>query len=98
MQTSISGHHIDITDALRQYVEEKISKVERHFDNLISANVVLTVEKHEHKAEATMLIGGGPQIFANASGDDLYAAIDLMIDKLDRQVRRHKTKVTDHHR
>lgn len=99
MQIEITGHHVEITPALHAYVSEKIQRVERHFDNLIGAHVVLWVEKLEHRAEATLSVGGRTNdLFAEASAEDMYAAIDTMIDKLDRQVRRHKSKVTDHHR
>ena len=98
MQVNLTGQNIEITQAIRAYVTEKCKRLERHFDNLISAHVILKVEKLEQIAEATLSVGGGPQLFAEDTQADLYAAIDGMLDKLDRQVRRHKSKVTDHHR
>lgn len=97
MQINLSGHHVDISPALREYVTSKLSKLERHFDHVTNAHVVLTVEKLVQKAEASIHISGG-QLFADAAGQDMYAAIDALTDKLDRQIRRHKEKLTDHHR
>jgi putative sigma-54 modulation protein len=91
MQISITGHHVDLTEALRAYVSEKFTRVERHFDHLIDVHVVLTVEKLEQKAEATVQLNGA-KIHAEDVQEDLYAAIDGLIDKLDRQVLRHKEK------
>lgn len=99
MQIEISGQNVDITQALRAYVTEKLERLERHFGNLISARVVLRIERVEHMVEATVSVGGRTNdIHAVAVAEDMYAAIDALIDKLDRQVRRHKEKVTDHHR
>ncbi len=99
MQLEITGQNVEITQALRAYISEKTERLERHFDNLISAHVVLRLEKIEHSAEATISVGGRTNpIFADAKSEDMYAAIDALMDKLDRQVRRHKNKVTDHHR
>lgn len=99
MNLEITGHHVELTGALRAYVEEKMERIERHFDNLIGAHVVLRLEKLEHSAEATVAVGGRTNdLNATETAEDMYAAIDGMIDKLDRQVRRHKSKVTDHHR
>ena len=97
MQLNVSGHHIEVTDALRGYVESKIEKIQRHFDLVSDVNCILTVEKLRHKAEATMRISGG-NLFADATEEDMYAAIDALTDKLDRQVKKHKEKLTDHHR
>ena len=96
MQMNLTGHHVDITPALRDYVTTKLSRLERHFDQVTDINCILTVEKLRHRAEATVNITGA-QIFADAIEGDMYAAIDGMIDKLDRQVRKHKEKITDHH-
>jgi putative sigma-54 modulation protein len=97
MQLEVSGQNIEVTQALRAYITEKTERLERHFDNLISAHFVLRLEKLEHTAEATIGVGGRTNpIHADAVADDMYAAIDALIDKLDRQVRRHKRKVTDH--
>jgi len=92
MQLSITGHHVEITDALRSYVEDKIQRIERHFDNVTNVHVVLSVEKLQHKAEATLHVSGG-DIFADDSQEDMYAAIDGLVTKLDRQVLKHKEKL-----
>ncbi len=96
MQLSISGHHIDVTDALRDYVTGKLTKLERHYDHITNTHVVLSVEKLNHKAEATAHVSGA-ELFADAVSEDLYAAIDLLADKLDRQVIKHKEKLIDRH-
>ncbi|MEE8156574.1 MAG: ribosome-associated translation inhibitor RaiA [Gammaproteobacteria bacterium] len=96
MQVSLTGHHIEITPALRDYVDNKLERLERHFDQVTTAHCVLTVEKLRHKAEATINVSGG-RIFADAVEGDMYAAIDGLIDKLDRQIKKHKEKLTDHH-
>ncbi|MBN1237535.1 MAG: ribosome-associated translation inhibitor RaiA [Gammaproteobacteria bacterium] len=96
MQLTVTGHHIDISAALRDYVETKLAKLERHFDNMTDIHCILTVEKLVHKAEATIHLGGGT-IHADATHEDMYAAVDGLVDKLDRQVKKHKEKVTDHH-
>lgn len=96
MQLNLTGHHIDITDSLRNYVEEKIQRIERHFDKVSNTHVILTVENVRHKAEATINMAGN-NIFAESTEDNMYAAIDGLIDKLDRQVKKHKEKITDHH-
>ncbi len=99
MQIEISGHNVEITEALRTYVTEKMQRIERHFENLTSAHFVLKLEKLVHSAEGTIHVGGRTNaIHAEAEAEDMYAAIDELSDKLDRQVRRHKSKVTDHHR
>ena len=97
MQINVTGHHVELTDALRTIINEKFERLERHFDNVIDVHVVLTVEKLQQKAEATILVSGN-RIHAEASNTDMYAAIDAMIDKLDRQVVKHKEKLKDHHR
>ncbi len=97
MRISVTGHHIEVTPALRDYVESKLQRLERHFDNMTNVHVVLSTEKNRQKAETTLHVAGA-NIFADSVQDDMYAAIDLMIDKLDSQVRKHKEKVTDHHR
>ncbi|MEZ5552584.1 MAG: ribosome-associated translation inhibitor RaiA [Pseudomonadales bacterium] len=91
MQLSISGHHIDVTDALKSYVEEKMAKLERHYDHITNAHVILSVEKLIQKAEATVHVSGA-EVFADADSEDLYAAIDKLADKLDRQILKHKEK------
>lgn len=95
MQPNITGHHVDITPALRTFISDKMQRISRHFDHVISLNIVLTVEKHRNEAEAT-LHTAGKSLFATASNDDMYAAIDDLVDKLDKQVKRHKERVRDH--
>ena len=95
MQITITGQHLDLTDALRSYIEEKFQKLSRHFANVIDVRVVLSVEKSRQKADASMLVGGN-QFHADAETDDMYAAIDALLDKIDRQVLRHKEKLKDH--
>jgi len=97
MQLNVTGHHIELTDSLHNYVASKIEKLERHFDNVTNVHVILSVEKLRHKAEATIHVAGA-NIYADSENDDMYAAIDAMLDKLDRQIKKHKEKVTDHHR
>lgn len=97
MQLEITGQNIEVTQPLRAYISEKTDRLKRHFDHLISGHFVLHLEKLEHKAEATITVGGRTNpIHAVAVDEDMYAAIDALMDKLDRQVRRHKDKVTDH--
>ncbi|GAB3475412.1 ribosome hibernation-promoting factor, HPF/YfiA family [Azotobacter salinestris] len=91
MQVNISGHQLDVTDALRDYVEEKISRLERHFDRITNVQVIMSVEKLKQKIEATMHVAGA-EVVANAEHEDMYAAIDLLVDKLDRQLIKHKEK------
>lgn len=96
MQLSITGHHLDITQALRDYVTEKLQKLERHYDHITNAHVVLSVEKLQQRAEATIHISGA-ELFAESDCDDLYAAIDKLTDRLDRQILKHKEKLVDRH-
>jgi putative sigma-54 modulation protein len=95
MQITISGQHVEVTEPLRNYASEKIGRVQRHFDNVTTGNVVLHVEKNRHLAEAT-IFAKGATIHADAEGIDMYAAIDMLADKLDRQVLKHKEKIQDH--
>ncbi|BDM63160.1 ribosomal subunit interface protein [Shewanella sp. NFH-SH190041] len=95
MQINLTGHHIEITDSLREYVESKFTKLERHFEQINNVHVVLNVEKMQQKAEAKLHLNGG-EIFATSEHADMYAAIDTLIDKLDRQVIKHKEKLTKH--
>lgn len=95
MQINLTGHHIEITDSLRNYVETKFTKLERHFDHISNVHVILNVEKLSQKAEATMHLSGA-EVFASAENTDMYAAIDSMVDKLDRQVIKHKEKQKKH--
>lgn len=96
MQLNLTGHHVDITDSLRNYVEEKMERLERHFDKVTNTHVILSVESLRHKAEATVNMSGN-NIFAESTEENMYAAIDNLIDKLDRQVKKYKEKITNHH-
>ncbi len=101
MNLTISGHHLEVTPALRAYVRTKLDRVTRHFDQVVDINVLLTVEKLKEKerrqrAEVTLRVKGR-DIFVEHSNEDLYAAIDQLMDKLDRQVCRHKDRVQEHH-
>lgn len=96
MQLNLSGHHIEVTPALRTYVSDKLEKLERHFDHVTNVHVVLSVEKLRKKAEATLHVSGA-NLFANAEHEDMYAAIDALADKLDRQIKKHKEKIQEHH-
>jgi putative sigma-54 modulation protein len=96
MQLNLTGHHVDITPALRDYIQGKLERLERHFDHVTDVHCILTIEKLRHKAEARVNVSGGT-LFADAVEDDMYAAIDSLVDKLDRQVKKYKEKITDHH-
>lgn len=95
MQMQLTGHHVEITPALREYVTNKIDRLGRHYDQVVDIHVVLSVEKLLHKAEATIHVNRGT-VFADSSAADMYAAIDLLVDKLDRQVKKHKEKSSSH--
>ncbi len=97
MNLQISGHHLEITPAIRDYVTGKLERVTRHFDNVIDVNVILSVDKLKQMAEVTVHLSG-KDIHVEAAEEDLYAAIDSLVDKLDRQIQKHKQKLQDHHR
>lgn len=96
MQLSITGHHVEVTPALKAYVEKKLDRIVRHSDHVLDVHCVLTVEKLQQKAEATVNLSGS-KIHADAIDTNMYAAIDSLADKLDRGVKKHKEKLTDHH-
>ena len=101
MNLTISGHHLEVTPALREYVLTKLERVTRHFDQVVDVTVLLTVDNIKEKerrqrAEVTLLVKGR-DLFCEQSNEDLYAAIDQLMDKLDRQVVRHKDRVQNHH-
>jgi putative sigma-54 modulation protein len=101
MNLTISGHHLEVTPSLREYVLTKLDRITRHFEQVVDINVLLTVEKQKEKdrrqrAEINLHVKG-KDIFVETSHEDLYAAIDQVMDKLDRQVCRHKDKLQDHH-
>jgi putative sigma-54 modulation protein len=95
MNINITGHHVEVTPAIRDYVSSKLDRVIRHFDNVISANVILSVDKLNQKAEVTLRVKGR-DIHADSIEPDLYAAIDTLIDKLNRQVVKYKEKQSNH--
>lgn len=97
MNLTVAGHHVEVTESLNHYVGEKIQKLERHFDNLTDIHVTLTVEKQRQKAEATAHVSGAT-LYADDTDENMYAAIDLMTDKLDRQLLKYKEKLRDHHK
>lgn len=95
MQIQITGRHLAVTDAMKDYVEEKISKLANHFDHILFAHVIMSVEKERHIAEARIEVPGN-DIIAQADGLNMYEAIDLLEDKLDRQVRKKKNLTKSH--
>ncbi|MDJ0879850.1 MAG: ribosome-associated translation inhibitor RaiA [Halieaceae bacterium] len=95
MQITISGHHVEVTPALREYVLTKFDRLERHSEHITNTDVTLIVEKLVQKAEAKVHVSGA-DIFANAESEDMYAAIDMLADKLDRQLIKHKEKMRGH--
>ena len=97
MQLNITGHHVEVTDSLKTYVAEKLERLEKHFDHVNNVHVILSVEKQRQKSEATVNVNGA-SLFADSTEEDMYAAIDAMADKLDRQIKKHKEKLKDHHR
>ena len=97
MNLTITGHHLEITPAIRGYVEEKMGRVTRHFDQVIDVSVILSVEKLEHKAEVNVHVRG-KDIYVESIDADMYAALDALADKLDRQIVKHKEKSGNVHR
>lgn len=95
MQISLTGHHVDLTDSLRAYVDTKFERLERHFDHVTNVHVILSVEKLAQKAEANMHVSGA-EIYAESTHEDMYAALDSLVDKLDRQLIKHKEKMKNH--
>ena len=100
MNLTISGHHLDVTPAIREYVQNKLERVKRHFDHVIDIAVILTVDnltekEKRQKAEINLRLSG-KTVYVESLSHDLYAAIDCLVDKLDRQVMKHKSKVQDH--
>ena len=101
MNLTISGHHLEVTPALRNYVTSKLDRISRHFDQVVDVKVILSIEKPKEKerrqrAECNIHVKGN-DLFAESSHHDLYAAVDELVDKLDRQVVRHKTRLQEHH-
>jgi len=96
MNLHMTGHHLEITPSIRDYVSSKMTRINRHFDHVIDVNMILSVEKLRQKIEANVHLSG-KDIFAESENDDMYAAIDLLIDKLDRQIVKHKEKIKNKH-
>ncbi len=97
MNLTVTGHHVEVTNSMHNYVVEKLQRLQRHSENLFDIQVILSVEKVRQKAEATISIAGN-KLYADTTQPDMYAAIDLLMDKLDRQLIRHKEKAKNHHR
>ena len=95
MNFKVSGHHVSVTPAIRDYVHSKLSRINRHFDHVIDVNVILSVEKLAQKAEVNVHVRG-KDIFVETVDENLYAAIDTLADKLDRQILKYKAKTQDH--
>lgn len=95
MQINISGHHLEITESLRDYVTSKLERLNNHHDRITNTHVILSVDKLIQKAEASLHVSG-KDIFADATSENLYAAIDELADKLDRQLIKHKEKMRSH--
>jgi putative sigma-54 modulation protein len=101
MNLTISGHHLEVTPALRSYVTTKLDRISRHFDQVVDVKVLLSIENQKEKekrqkAECNIHVKGS-DMFAESTHEDLYAAVDELVDKLDRQVAKHKNKLQDHH-
>ena len=96
MNLHMTGHHLEITPSIRDYVSTKMTRINRHFDHVIDVNMILSVEKLRQKIDANVHLSG-KDIFAESENDDMYAAIDLLIDKLDRQIVKHKEKIKNKH-
>ena len=95
MQLTITGHHLEITTPMKEYVESKLERLQRHIDPITAIHVILSVEKMVQSAGATIYISGG-ELFAHSEAEDMYAAIDMLADKLDRQLIKHKEKHRGH--
>lgn len=101
MNLTISGHHLEITPALRTYVTSKLGKITRHFDQVVDIKVLLSIENQtekegRQKAECNLHVKGN-DLFAESAHADLYAAVDDLVDKLDRQVVKYKDRIQTHH-
>jgi putative sigma-54 modulation protein len=92
----MTGHHLEITPSIRDYVSSKMTRINRHFDHVIDVSMILSVEKLRQKIEANVHLSG-KDIFVESENSDMYAAIDLLVDKLDRQIIKHKEKVKNKH-
>jgi putative sigma-54 modulation protein len=97
MNLQLTGHHLEITPALREYVQSKLTRISNHFDHVIDVKVTMSVEKLAQKVEATLHVPGN-DLHAACADENMYSAIDMLTDKLDRQVVKHKEKHGDHHK
>lgn len=97
MQITFTGHQLDVTDPLREFTKDKLARLERRFDKISSINVTFSMEKLEHIVEATVHVPGTSLHASADSTEDMYSAVDVLADKLERQIRRHKEKERDHH-
>ncbi|MEZ0232550.1 MAG: ribosome-associated translation inhibitor RaiA [Methylophilaceae bacterium] len=97
MNLHLTGHHLEVTPALRDYVQGKLTRISNHFDHVIDIKVTFSVEKLAQKVEATLHVPGN-DLHAESSDDNMYSAIDTLADKLDRQVVKHKEKISNHHK
>jgi putative sigma-54 modulation protein len=95
MNLKLTGHHLEVTAAMRDYITGKLSRIKRHFDHVIDVNVILSVDNLKQKIEASVHLSG-KDIFVESHDTDMYAAIDALVDKLDRQILRHKEKNFEH--
>ncbi len=96
MNLKVSGHHLDVTPAIQGYIEEKMARIARHFDQVMDVDIILSVEKLEQKVEAKVHLSG-KDLYCESIDADMYAAIDGLADKLDRVVLKHKERLVDHH-
>ena len=96
MQLNVTGHHVEVTESMRGYVEKKLERIGRHYEQVLDVHCILTVEKLRQKAEATVHVSG-TAIHTEATDENMYAAIDMLTDKIDRCLKKHKEKVSDHH-
>jgi putative sigma-54 modulation protein len=96
MQLNVTGHHVEVTESMRGYVEKKLERIGRHYDQVLDVHCILTVEKLRQKAEATLHVSGN-FIHTEAIDENMYAAIDMLTDKIDRCLKKHKEKQSDHH-
>ena len=96
MQLNVTGHHVEVTESMRGYVEKKLERIGRHYEQVLDVHCILTVEKLRQKAEATVHVSG-TAIHTEATDENMYAAIDMLTDKIDRCLKKHKEKIRDHH-
>ncbi|MBT3462776.1 MAG: ribosome-associated translation inhibitor RaiA [Gammaproteobacteria bacterium] len=97
MQISVSGHHVQITEAIEHHIRKKLSRLEKHYQPIINSQVILSVDKNVQKAETRIHISGA-EVFAEAESNNLYTSIDKMVKKLDRKMIEMKRKlVTKRH-